>query len=677
MASFAGGLKGGGDDLPPTRFMIRTRDGMRCYTGPPSITPEVGAVTTSEDSGHGLQGVNGLRMPPLFSPDGSLVCIVHERMIPISIHNGDTGALLGEIDVIDATFLEFSPLGNYLTVWSRSKPNDGQTREDNLKIFSVASKEVIASFYSKTLKKDALQWSGDETYCFQVVTNQVRVLRCDGTSLKQVGKVMHQNVSQYKVPSNASDTSMIPVAVFEPEHKGKPGKCCLYYVNTTLESGKGDKGDEEDEVTVEGPVSTRTIMAASEATLLWNTPGTSLLVHTQSDVDRSGTSYYGATGLCVMTTKMLTGKPGSEMTERITQSKEGPVYDVKWNPKGDRFIVAAGNMPSRSTMYNEKAEACYEFGEAHRNTILFAPHSRFVCIAGFGNLAGEMDFYDTYKLKKLGVAIAHCSVAYGWSPDSRYFMTATLAPRMNVDNNYKIFKYNGVGPIAQEGFTQAFDAFWQPKTAVIYPERGSSPRREGDAVPVKDIKVAAPVAAYRPPGSRGLSTGFADKLKRDSAPVGKVKDGAMGGKVPGGGLNTNNNQITGGMRFAPRNIPGMPTGGGKNIPGMPSGSKKGPVLTEEQKAAKKEADKKKKEEKKKREEEEAAKKAAEEAAAAAKSVPLSELSEEEKAKKLKGLKKKLKAIEELKASGKELNEDQKAKLASEADILSQISQLSI
>ena len=58
-------------------------------------------------------------------------------------------------------------------------------------------------------------------------------------------------------------------------------------------------------------------------------------------------------------------------------------------------------------------------------------------------------------------------------------------------------------------------------------------------------------------------------------------------------------------------------------------------------------------------------------------MPLSELSEEEKAKKLKGLKKKLKAIEELKASGKELNEDQKAKLASEADILSQISQLSI
>jgi len=29
----------------------------------------------------------------------------------------------------------------------------------------------------------------------------------------------------------------------------------------------------------------------------------------------------------------------------------------------------------------------------------------------------------------------------------RYFMTATLAPRMNVDNGLRIFKYNGAGPV--------------------------------------------------------------------------------------------------------------------------------------------------------------------------------------------------------------------------------------
>lgn len=33
---------------------------------------------------------------------------------------------------------------------------------------------------------------------------------------------------------------------------------------------------------------------------------------------------------------------------------------------------------------------------------------------------------------------SHCSVTCAWSPDSRYFLTATLTPRMNVDNGFKV-----------------------------------------------------------------------------------------------------------------------------------------------------------------------------------------------------------------------------------------------
>ena len=150
--------------------------------------------------------------------------------------------------------------------------------------------------------------------------------------------------------------------------------------------------------------------------MMWNAQGTSLLVHTHSDVDKSNTSYYGATGLYVLTTPAA-----GDISEKINQSKDGPVYDVKWSPSGDKFVLAAGHMPSRSTLYNHKAQPLYEFGEAHRNTIIWAPHGRFVCIAGFGNLAGEMDFYDTVKLKKMGANISHCAVQYGWSPDSRYY----------------------------------------------------------------------------------------------------------------------------------------------------------------------------------------------------------------------------------------------------------------
>lgn len=41
-----------------------------------------------------------------------------------------------------------------------------------------------------------------------------------------------------------------------------------------------------------------------------------------------------------------------------------------------------------------QAEPIFEFGEAHRNSISWSPHGRFVCLAGFGNLAGDMDFWD-------------------------------------------------------------------------------------------------------------------------------------------------------------------------------------------------------------------------------------------------------------------------------------------
>jgi translation initiation factor 2A len=93
-----------------------------------------------------------------------------------------------------------------------------------------------------------------------------------------------------------------------------------------------------------------------------------------------------------------------------------------------------------------------------------ALHFTRIC-TGFGNLAGEMDFWDMAKLRKLGSNAAHTAVEFGWSPDGRYFMTATCAPRMNVrthpvvnqaltllfqmDNGVKVFKYNGVGPVIE------------------------------------------------------------------------------------------------------------------------------------------------------------------------------------------------------------------------------------
>ena len=73
---------------------------------------------------------------------------------------------------------------------------------------------------------------------------------------------------------------------------------------------------------------------------------------------------------------------------------------------------------------------------------------------------------------------------------------------MNVDNNLKVFKYNGAGPVAQVPFDRAYDVRWRPAARSVYPNRGPSPKRESAEVASAAAKPAiAVVQPYRPPGN--------------------------------------------------------------------------------------------------------------------------------------------------------------------------------
>ena len=88
-------------------------------------------------------------------------------------------------------------------------------------------------------------------------------------------------------------------------------------------------------------------------------------------------------------------------------------------------------------------------------------------------MSGGMDFWDRLTLKLIGstrVCVCSCvhvyctvtppsarpvwtqtdyAISAGWSPDSRWFITACIHPRMRVSNGYKVFKYNGTGPVIE------------------------------------------------------------------------------------------------------------------------------------------------------------------------------------------------------------------------------------
>jgi len=327
-------------------------------------------------------------------------------------------------------------------------------------------------------------------------------------------------------------------------------------------------------------------------------------------------------------------------------------------------------------------EPLFLFGNAHRNTISWSPHGRFLCLAGFGNLAGGMSFWDRNKEKPIpqydaetGVPmfpqiVASCTVGYGWSPDSRMFGVSTTSPRMNVDNGVRLYRYNGeeIKSTPWKNSTylpdRLLEASFVPSLPNVYEDRAQSPppKITGDAAAIAEAKKRAAEAAtkpattsskgrYVPPSARGRSSGgtsLAERMRqeKEGSMMGATKvTKKLGGSIPGASSSG---------KKLPVGLSAPPAEGGKS---------KSAQRREKQKLAKA---KKEEEEAKLKAEKEAAEQAAREAAAA---------DPEKRARKLKKI---LKQIEDLKAKDlSTLNDDQKKKLASEADIRQELASLGI
>ncbi len=73
---------------------------------------------------------------------------------------------------------------------------------------------------------------------------------------------------------------------------------------------------------------------------------------------------------------------------------DGMIHDLAWTPSGEQFILISGMQPSVATLYDKNSNPVFEFGKRYRNTIRICPFSQTALIGGFGNLAGEVDFWN-------------------------------------------------------------------------------------------------------------------------------------------------------------------------------------------------------------------------------------------------------------------------------------------
>ncbi|ETW05210.1 hypothetical protein H310_04198 [Aphanomyces invadans] len=598
-------------DTPRTKFFLRGRDGVETFYGLPSVTPE-GGETLSITALHTLETADALHL----SPDGSKIALIAQDS-GFVIRSTDSSDVIVQVVNPGIQAAAWSPLATQFVTWQRPA-KDAAPTDGNLIVWDAATGSIIARFNQKTYSREqwpSLQWSSDELIAARQSNNGVQVFNGRAIGAGSIGNIALENTASFSV---APGGLPYKIALFVPEKKGKPASVRIFPFPPNA---------------TQSHVAFKSFYKAQEVKMKWSPNGSALIIETSTDVDTSGKSYYGETNLFFV-------QSDGQYDCSIPLTKEGTVHDVQWDPTSKGFVVIAGSMPSNATLYDNKACPVFEFGSAWRNVISWSPHGRFLCLAGFGNLPGNMDFWDRNKLKKLGSTKAECATTHGWSPDSRYFYTATTFPRVRVDNGFKLFKYDGTGPVVSESRTEVYDLQFRPAAAGVYPNRPASPRAKSSEAEAAAAPPAPVRKAYRPPHSTGA---LADMLRRE--------DGAGARK-----LDRN--------KYAPANSAAAAT---KVIPGLEAPAVKKPSKSEKKKKAIEAAEAKA----------ELERVTQELLAKTMADVPVV-LTPEEKLKKAKAIQKKLKQIADIKAKqthGDALNEDQLAKVANETALLDELAAL--
>lgn len=381
--------------------------------------------------------------------------------------------LFGGSDVASACF---SPRGAFVTTWERPvKPAEaGGAPPDNLRSRRSSDGAVVRSFFRRNAPErsrdggqyDALQHTHDERLCGRLVTNELHVFDARDDDASPVVRVRCPGLTSFsfssaesaakRATSSSSSASYLGVS-FVPESKGRPARVSLHRVTVTEKEDGSLSGSES-------VISSKSFYQTESVSVKWSPRGDSALVQTQTTVDTSGRSYYGSSTIFLFSESSDAAQqvdlPTASATSGIKDNNP-VVHDVAWCPNPaapPRFAVISGNMPAAATLHNGvSGDAVFSFGNAHRNVVDWAPRGRFLCLAGFGNLAGGMDFWDKNRLAKIvrpdgadGEVRAHCAVGHGWSPDDRAYLVSTTSPRMNVDNGVRVRGYDGRGPLGPD-----------------------------------------------------------------------------------------------------------------------------------------------------------------------------------------------------------------------------------
>ncbi|WRT63942.1 uncharacterized protein IL334_000869 [Kwoniella shivajii] len=567
-----------------------------------------------------------------------------------------------EITQPNVIALSFSPLSTNLFTYERPVKQDNGEMHKNVKAWDVKSGLEVGAWYSKSMDGWEPVITSTESHLIRPGGSDIAIFS-PPLSTRPISRVKVEGVRGIFVssPSSLSDgvTSSKPIrahqepalAIWIGEKKGAPASVSLYPLSSLVgkSSTSASNGDDSEIKTetkdLPNTNARKAFYKADKLNVKWNNAGTQALFLAQSDVDATGKSYYGETNL------YLVSLDGS-FDGLVDLDKEGPIYDFTWSPNSREFVVCYGYMPARTQLFDMKAKPIHSFGSQHRNFLLYQPQGRLLLSAGFGNLAGGVDIWDVSTRNKVAEFKASNSSHCEFSPCGQFILTATLSPRLRVDNGVRIWWCGGqllhihpVEELYQASFAPRLVKNIDPFPSVIpkAPEANESVAKYGKKGEISNGGDSKPAGAYRPPGARGTLASDVYSRRDDDAPSSGTSSPTpmfRGGKPPG------------------RYIPGAPP---------PGSAPKEPA----------QEDKKKRTRKRGKNEDEKIEKVTEEVAQIEIKEP-EEDKDDANSKKIRNLTKKLKAIEDLKArlaGGEVLERTQVKKIESESQVRGEIAAL--
>ncbi|KAF9005318.1 translation initiation factor eIF-2A [Hymenopellis radicata] len=418
-----------------------------------------------------------------YSADGRLYAYTLPTVV--RIFQAEGAHLLRELQIPNVVELNFSPRGTYVSTWERPVKLEDGSQNKNLRVFSTSTGEELIAFGQKSLDGWDLQYTISESHAVRLVGPDIQVYRPAEWSKGIVDKLKVEGATSVTLSPGLNPS----IAVFVAEKKGAPASIKIYGL-LTLNSP---------------PTCQKTFFKADRAQIKWNTLGTQVLLLTQTEVDNSNKSYYGETMLYLLSS-------AGNFDCRVTLDKEGPIHDFTWSPNSKEFAVVYGFMPAKAVIFDHRVRSLHDFGAAPVNFVSFNPQGRLIALAGFGNLAGKVDIFDRRTLTKVTTIDAPNTSFCEWSPDGRFLLTATLSPRLRVDNGIKIWHCSG--PLVHIQTTEElYQASWRPTPAEHVSQFGQniplSPAPSEAVMSMQSVSKPAtpkPAGAYRPPGARGLAT---------------------------------------------------------------------------------------------------------------------------------------------------------------------------